>query len=363
MIKSIHFKNFKALQDTTLQLSRFTLIVGPNGSGKSTAMQALFLASHSEDTRFFQLVTAGLPLADKECVAITINWALDEKAVDSSRRQPDSTRGVIEARPSQRTVKFITKWEHRNNRSIHEGLILESNNLSLPENLPIEIVNAIRSFRIFSFDAEQMAEPVLMLPSVQLEENGRGLAGVLENLRDSEPERFEALNEELGRWLPEFDRITFETPAQGQKVFQLRTRVGHNKIKAIDLSHGTLFALAFLTLAYIPHPPSIICFEEPERGIHPRLLREIRDAMYRLCYPEEFGDKRKPVQVIATTHSPYFLDLYKDYPEEVVIAHKDEHGVHFERLSEKPNITDFLQDAPLGEIWYSGILGGVPMKP
>ena len=45
------------------------------------------------------------------------------------------------------------------------------------------------------------------------------------------------------------------------------------------------------------------------------------------------------------------------------IAHKDEQGVHFERLSDKPNINEFLQDAPLGEVWYSGILGGVPSNP
>jgi AAA15 family ATPase/GTPase len=85
--------------------------------------------------------------------------------------------------------------------------------------------------------------------------------------------------------------------------------------------------------------------------------------MYRLCYPKEYGEKREPVQVIATTHSPYFLDLYKDHPEEIVIAHKDKRGVHFERLSDKPNIEEFLQDAPLGEVWYSGILGGVPSNP
>ena len=54
--------------------------------------------------------------------------------------------------------------------------------------------------------------------------------------------------------------------------------------------------------------------------------------MYRLAYPENYGEKREPIQVIATTHSPYLLDLYKDYPEEIVIASKDENGVHFERL-------------------------------
>jgi predicted ATPase len=134
-------------------------------------------------------------------------------------------------------------------------------------------------------------------------------------------------------------------------------------VRATDLSQGVLFALAFLALAYLPEPPSIVCFEEPDRGIHPRLLVDIKDAMYRLAFPESYGEKRQPVQVIATTHSPYLLDLYKEHPEQIVIAHKDAEGTHFERLSEKPHLSEILEGSPLGEIWFSGILGGVPTSP
>ena len=35
MFESIKFQNFKALRDTTLPLSRFTLIVGPTVVGKA----------------------------------------------------------------------------------------------------------------------------------------------------------------------------------------------------------------------------------------------------------------------------------------------------------------------------------------
>src|SRR2546430_13575396 len=49
---------------------------------------------------------------------------------------------------------------------------------------------------LFRSDAEAITEPVLMRPGIELESNGRNLAGVLENLRDSDHERFEALNEE-----------------------------------------------------------------------------------------------------------------------------------------------------------------------
>jgi predicted ATPase len=188
------------------------------------------------------------------------------------------------------------------------------------------------------------------------------LAGILDLLKDTEPERWKGLNEELERWFPEFDQILFDRNDDG-KYIVLRTKLGKHKIKAKDLSDGTRLALAYLTLAYLPNPPKIVAFEEPERGIHPRLLENIQEAMYRLAYPENYGEKREPIQVIATTHSPYLLDLYKDYPEEIVIASKNENGVHFERLIDQPYYEKVIQDAPLGEVWFTGVLGGVPVQP
>lgn len=342
MIKSVHFKNFKALKDATLPLSQFTLIVGPNGSGKSTAMQALQMANNPRRDLFSSIVTAGLQDQVGTITEITIKW--------------DMSPGELVSR---------TVWESTINSVDSYGPTFENvDGRPMVSTFDRQILtDKLKNFRIFSFDALRLCSPVQLTTKVELQSDGSNLAGVLDYLRDHEPERFESLNEELGKWLPEFDRILFDTPIAGHRAFLLRTRSSKHRIQASDLSHGTLFALAFLTLAYLPNPPAIICFEEPERGIHPRLLREIHDAMYRLCYPGEYGEKREPVQVIATTHSPYFLDLYKEHPEEIVIAQKDEQGIHFERLSEKPDINEFLQDAPLGEVWYSGILGGVPMKP
>lgn len=337
MIKAVHFKNFKALIDATLPLHRFTLIVGPNGSGKSTAMQALRMAGKTNTVSFSDVVTASLKDVNNAAVEVKIDWDIDGSVVFSR-----------------------SGWQYADGKFRRFGPEFDTG--ELPDNVITHLRNALQSFQIYSFDPHRLAPPVQLSPNLKLTEDGSYLAGVLDNLRDDDPERFEELNAELRRWLPEFDRILFETPTQGHRAILLRTRAGH-RIEASDLSHGTLFALAFITLAYLPNPPSIVCFEEPERGIHPRLLREVRDAMYRLSYPEQYGEKRSPVQVIATTHSPYFLDLYKDHPEEVVISHKDERGVHFESLSDKPDVDEFLKDAPLGEVWYSGILGGVPSNP
>ena len=321
MLDSITFQNFKVLRNATLPLAPFTLIVGPNGSGKSTALQALQSISRSDEQESKNLVTVGLKATDNRDVEITLQFDdFYDKAVTTARWSG-------------------SRWGYSG--SLHL--------LSL-------------GIRVYSLDASAIIQPVRLEPAPELSPNGHNLAGVMDSLRDKEPERFEALNDEIGRWLPEFDRILFETPETGQRAFLLRTRKGHHHIPARDLSQGTVLALAILSLAYLPDPPPLIGVEEPERGVHPRLLRNIQTALYRLSYPKQFGEERQPVQVIATTHSPYFLDLYKDHPEEIVIAQKTADGATFERLSDQPDIMDVLDDAPLGEVWYSGILGGVPAE-
>ena len=349
MLDSIQFQNFKVLRNATLPLAPFTLIVGPNGSGKSTALQALLAVKERElrerkgkptdPTNFERFVTAGLEATDNIQVGIRLQWSeLYEKTVT--------------------TVRWHSK--HNYFSPLHHAQLSSGQERSSASGY---FLNSLLSgIRVYSLDALAIIQPAKLEPAAELAPNGWNLVGVMDSLRDKEPERFEALNKELGRWLPEFDRILFETPETGQRAFLLRTRKGHHHIPARDLSQGTVLALTILTLAYLPDPPSLIGIEEPERGVHPRLLRNIQTALYRLSYPEQFGEDRRPVQVIATTHSPYFLDLYKDHPEEIVIAQKTSDGAAFERLSDQPDIMEVLDDAPLGEVWYSGILGGVPAE-
>jgi hypothetical protein len=90
------------------------------------------------------------------------------------------------------------------------------------------------------------------------------------------------------------------------------------------------------------------------------MLREIRDLLYRLSYPSATGQTHSPVQIIATTQSPYFLDLFREHPEEIVITQKHGNAARFERLSDRADLPELLREGSLGDMWFSGILGGVP---
>lgn len=334
MLDSIEFKNFKILRDATLPLSPCTILVGPNGSGKSTVLDGLRVARDGFTGSFERNFSLGVPLADDSEIEVVLNGGDRLRGGGIARRW---------MRGGERTERFHGADDFAKS------------------DVPA-IWQWISQIRIYSLDAKAISQPVTVAGSPTLEENGAGLAAVLDGIRDLDPERFNAINAELGRWLPEFCEILFEVPSPGNKAVVLRTREGNHRVPAADLSQGTLIALALLTLAYLPEPPSLVALEEPDRGIHPRLLRRVADALYRLSYPESCGESRQPVQVIATTHSPYFLELFKDHPEEIVLANKTGQEVKFERLSERADIDEILGSAPLGEAWFSGVLGGVPSE-
>lgn len=331
MIESVQLKNFKVLRNARLPMGPFTLIVGPNGSGKSTALHALKLLSVQQGTTYQDLRTIGVPYPAR--VALVAEYRV-------------------------RNVKYDVdvSWGPSNSPSVQ----LRPTGASIPE-VENEIRNNLSRTQTFSLDAAAMTKPVPLQPNTQMSSNGDNMAVVLDTLRDRYPERFEELNNQLTRWLPEWDRILFETSNQGHRSISLRSRKDPSHVvRAADLSQGTLIAMALLTISFLPQPPLLIGLEEPDRGLHPRLLRDVRDALYHLTHPEGAGEKRDPVQVVATTHNPYFLDLFRDHPDEIVIAERTGLEAKFSRLSDRGDLDDILEDATLSEVWYSGVLGGVP---
>jgi len=61
------------------------------------------------------------------------------------------------------------------------------------------------------------------------------------------------------------------------------------------------------------------------------------------------------------------LDQFKDREESVIIVEKENGGTKFTPLLERLALTSseddpMEEDDPLGELWYSGLLGGVPKR-
>lgn len=329
VIASVAFQNFKALRNAQIALQPFNLVIGPNGSGKTSLIQSLL--------RLRTLAKLGPSPAD------------------------------VRARPSRRgSPEIVFRFSPP-----HEGLSARLRCVSdnVCDAIEIEPVDApgwpalqasLGSIRSYLFDHYAMAGAVEETETLELAVNGANLSSVLAAMQRSHPENFAALGAELMRIMPEFSRLDFARPAARRVELALQLRTEESLVTTDNLSQGTLYLLAVLVLAFHPAPPTVVCIEEVDRGIHPRMLREVRDLLYRLSYPDAMGAGRAAVQVVATTHSPYLLDLFRDHPEEVVISQKQGSAAHFERLVDRPDLPALLAEGTLGDMWFSGILGGVP---
>jgi len=345
MIESIEFTNYKALRKTTLPLAPFTLLLGPNGSGKSSVLDAIANIA---------VISKSAPKHHGISV-LNANWVPERNVANLDTSVEIRLRSLL----NTQDLGVVFKWVDQGNR-VHVSY--ENNKAKVVPQEDVEpLINWLTNMQVFALEPRAIAGSA-MVNSNPLQRNGGGLAAVLDHLRDKD-ERWNSLKDEMRRWLPEYTSIEFDTPRDGHKSISLVTKKGGHRIPATALSQGTLVSIALLTLAYMPNPPTLVALEEIDRGLHPRLLRHLQDALYRLAYPESCGETRPPIQVIATTHSPYLLDLYRDHPEEVVLAEKEGLDVQFKRLTDIEHYEDILGQSPLSEVWYSGVLGGVSVKP
>lgn len=331
MIASVAFRNFKALRHTQLALTPFNLVIGPNGSGKTSLIQAVL--------RLRTLARQPLPAAQAQPAAVAGGPEMEFRF----------------AAPDEGLVAHL---------GCSGGRVCDLLTLEPPEAPGWADLRArIAGVRAYLLDHYAMPLPAARNEGAELAGNGGNLAAVLLTLQQAHPERYLRLETELLRLVPEFTELVFLDHPDDRVELALRIADEPRPVPAENLSQGTLYLLALLALSFCPQPPPLICIEEVDRGVHPRMLREVRDLLYRLSYPAEYGEQRAPVQIIATTHSPYLLDQFRDHPEEVVIAQKHGREATFARLSDRPDLPELLAEGTLGDMWFSGILGGVPDEP
>lgn len=109
----------------------------------------------------------------------------------------------------------------------------------------------------------------------------------------------------------------------GRQLFTLRARVGDApSLPARSLSDGTLRFIALSILQMDPTFSGVICFEEPENGIHPRKMAEMFELIQDLAVDtgRAVGPENPLRQVIVNTHSPTYIYQHTDSLENLLLA-------------------------------------------
>ena len=157
------------------------------------------------------------------------------------------------------------------------------------------------------------------------------------------------LDAALKRFLPRYERASTRIVGGSVQLY-LHERGLRDPIPATRVSDGTLRFLAMLIALHAPTPPSLLCIEEPELGMHP-------DAVSLLA--ELFVEASERMQLVVTTHSDALLSGLGDKVESVLVCENDGHGTTIERLDAQ-RLAFWLKDYTLGDVWRIGEIGGNP---
>jgi predicted ATPase len=164
----------------------------------------------------------------------------------------------------------------------------------------------MRSWRFLQLNPEDLRRPSPYLDQDTISPSGAHLAAALQRIAEDDPYLLKRISRRLNALIPSITSVSVLDDKVGkQYLVQMRgpdQRVFSSRV----MSEGTLRLLVLCALLYDERHKGLICFEEPENGVHPLRLREMMDLLLDLSvdFTDE-GDQLR--QVIVNTHSPVLL--------------------------------------------------------
>ena len=205
---------------------------------------------------------------------------------------------------------------------------LDHSILSLPLYPPhyphlVAIRQELSNWFFFYFEPrERMRAPASVKEVHHIGSMGEDLASFLNTLRVLDEPQFKAVEKALHMIVPTVTHIDVGVNDLGE--VELKLLEGKTPIPARLLSEGTLRVLGLLALGGAKEPPSLIGFEEPENGIHPRRIRMVADLLKNRALTGE-------TQLIVTTHSPILPEMFSD--ENLFVCRKEDRRTVIEPFS------------------------------
>lgn len=210
------------------------------------------------------------------------------------------------------------------------------------------VFTKFRLYRDWMFGiSSEVREPCdASLPNAYLEEDYSNFGVVLNRLLDL-PEIKEKILSSLRTFHEDIKDI--RPSIEGGRV-QMRFEERHLNatIPLIRVSDGTLRWITLLVTLLNPDPPSLVCIEEPELGLHPDMIPELGKLLI---------EASEHMQLVVTTHSDRLIEALTDTPEAVIVCEKENGASKFRRL-DQGLLSSWLKEYSLGELWTKGQLGG-----
>lgn len=397
LIEGFRVQNYRSLRDVTLgsindrsdALSPLTAVIGSNGSGKSNLFDAFgFLADclavgveaacdKEQRGGFVRMRSQGV----EEPIVLTVRYS------EGSDQSSIVYRLTIAADQTGRPfVQFETLLLYKQETLV--GLPTEFMNLeqgkgsyyrgdlrsgqgqaipvtltdirqlgiatlgSLPENAQIvRFRNFLKGWYLSYFTPDAARGLPVTGPQRHLNVRGDNLGNVVQFMERDNKDRFKAVLRRIAERIPGIEKIETAVTEDNRVLLRFNEAGFSDPFFQQQMSDGTLKLFAYMLLLEDAEPPPLICIEEPENGLYPKLLETLAQEFR----AHATGADNAP-QIIVTTHQPYFVDALG--PEEVWILAKGTDGFStIRRASGIELVRNMVAEGlPLGGLWYSDYL-------
>ncbi len=347
MLKTLHVRDFKSLADVTIDFPRLTVLFGANAAGKSNILDAVQALSRFGTLRTlsdaltepirgypieaFAFPRGGLPellsagraqfslsadlVVGKEKyryeIAVGIEPASGRLSVEREYLAQLTAKGTVKGTPviepvDDKNLHIRRKGKQGHPRQEPLGLnhtILSDPRLSGSGYRAVELTRQeLSGWRVYYLDprvAMRAPRPPEEVSDIGL--LGEHLAPFLFRLRAERPKDFDAVVRTLRTLIPTVESLDVDLDPKRATLDITVVQDGVSYSSRI-ISEGTLRVLALCAVAVNPWGGSLIGFEEPENGVHPRRLELIARLLWELAHASEPRGR----QVIVSTHSPLF---------------------------------------------------------
>jgi predicted ATPase len=370
-------EGFRRLYHVQVQLRPLSVLIGANGIGKTSVLDVLSLLASSANKSLGSTVSdlSGLPAlltydrADRLHLGVSMEVENEKPLKYDLSLRPQGVGYIIEHEtltqqrepPPSQPFKHIEA--HGLNVRYYEagkGLIppsweynpLETFLSQIPSMFrqPEEFRNRLASSTFYHVLNVEPRSPVRlpqpMVPAELPGRNGENLVSCLFSLRESQRDRFEAIEDALKVAFPGFQRLDFPPVAAGTLALTWRDSHFSKPLFVHQLSEGMLRFLWLTTLLQSPGLTALTLLDEPEVSLHPELLSMLASLL---------REASTRTQLIVATHSDRLIRFLE--PSEVVVMDSDEGGLTTMTRADQLDLDEWLKEYTLDELWSNGRIG------
>lgn len=174
----------------------------------------------------------------------------------------------------------------------------------------------MKSWKFLQLNPDDLREPTSKSNGLdQISSTGKNLAGALFRIFQKNDVILKEISRKLNKFLPQFISVDIIDEKENRQYIIKLVDVDKKEYTSRVLSEGTLRILALCILEYDDNFGSLLCFEEPENGIHPARMSTMLDLLVDLS-TNFLEEDLLLKQVIVNTHSSVlvgnFLENYQN---------------------------------------------------